>query len=137
GAAELDQQAAGSNVFLGGERRAQAAEATRQHDRLVISPILVLESPEVTAEVGPAKLVVERRGPDRPLEHDVERRSDARRLAGTVLLPRQLMTGNAQVRDREADQAGLGLGAAPGRTLVADLAARAGGRAGKRRDRGR
>jgi len=41
------------------------------------------------------------------------------------------------VRDREADQAGLGLAAAADRALVADLAAGAGGGAGEGRDRGR
>jgi hypothetical protein len=44
---------------------------------------------------------------------------------------------DAQVRDREADQARLRLRAAARRPFVADLAARAGRRAGERRDRGR
>jgi hypothetical protein len=52
-------------------------------------------------------------------------------------LPRLHRAGQPQVADGEADQAGLGLGAAPGGALVADLAARAGGGAGERRDRGR
>src|SRR5690606_4471188 len=44
---------------------------------------------------------------------------------------------DAQVRDAEAAQAGLGLAAAAGRAFVADLAAGAGRRARERRDRGR
>ena len=54
-----------------------------------------------------------------------------------ALLPRLLELRDAQMRDREADQTGLGFGAASGRAFIADLAARAGGRAGERRDRGR
>ena len=52
-------------------------------------------------------------------------------------LPRLHEARNAQVRHREADEPGLGLGANAGRAFVADLAARTGRRAGKRRDRGR
>ena len=47
-----------------------------------------------------------------------------------------LGSGQAQVGDREADEARLRLGAAAGRALVADLAARPGGGAGEGRDRG-
>src|SRR5690606_38519251 len=42
-----------------------------------------------------------------------------------------------QVRDAEAGQSRLGAAAAPGRALVADLAARARAGTGERRDRGR
>ena len=45
--------------------------------------------------------------------------------------------GHTQVGNREAGQPGLGLGAAAGRALVADLAAGAGGGAGEGRDGGR
>ncbi len=44
---------------------------------------------------------------------------------------------NAQVRYRKTREPGLGLGAAAGGPLIANLAAGAGGRARKRRDRGR
>src|SRR5699024_1969723 len=46
-------------------------------------------------------------------------------------------TGDVQVGDGEAGQAGLGLGADAGGAFVADLAARAGGGAGEGRDGGR
>ena len=53
------------------------------------------------------------------------------------LFPRLRQRGNAQMRDAETAQPGLRLAAAAGRAFVADLAAVAGGGAGKRRDRGR
>jgi hypothetical protein len=77
---------------------------------------------------GPPELVAIRRGADGRLQHDVERRGDA---LGSRLgaLPRPRETGHAQVRDGEPDEARLGLRAAARRPLVADLAARARGRA--------
>ena len=53
-----------------------------------------------------------------------------------VLLPRLDGAGEPEVGDGEAGEAGLGLGAAAGGALVADLAAGAGGGAGKRGDGG-
>ena len=125
-------------------RTADVAQAAGDHDGLVIATHAIrriachvlLEGAEVAADRGPAELVVERGGADRPLEHDLERRGDARGPAECAL-PRPLEAGNAQVRDREPGEPGLGLCAAAGRALVADLAARAGRRARKRRDRGR
>jgi hypothetical protein len=52
-------------------------------------------------------------------------------------LPRLREPGHAQVRHEKPTRPALGLRAAAGRALVADLAAGAGGRAGIRRDRGR
>ena len=97
---------------------------------------LLLVGAKVAGEVGAAELVAEGGGADRALDHDRERRGDA---VGARLraLPRALVAGEAQVGDREAAQARLGLGAPAGRALVADLAPRAGGGPGKRRDRGR
>ena len=88
---------------------ADVAEAARDHDRLVIAAQRraagrldpLLERAEVAADVGPAEFVVERRRADRALEHDLERRDDALRLA-EVLLPRLLEARDAQVRHREA-----------------------------------
>ncbi len=74
--------------------------------------------------------------PSGPSSHDLERRGDAGGLAERVF-PGALVARDAQVRDREADEAGLGLGAATSRALVADLAAGTGRGAGERRDRGR
>ena len=136
GAAQMNQQGSDGKRLLMRVLRPKAAEATRKHDRLVIAAVAVLEDAEVAAKVGPAELVVVRRGADRRLEHDVECRGDAARLAGLLTLPGLRRGGNAQVRHRIADQPGLGLGAAAGGALVADLAARAGGGAGKGRDRG-
>ncbi len=92
---------------------------------------------EVAREIRPAELVVEARGADRPIEHDRERRSDAIGLARQRSLPRLAPTRHVEMRDREADEPGFRFRAAAGRAFVADLAARARGRAGKRRDRGR
>src|SRR5690606_28625794 len=61
---------------------------------------------------------------------------DATRLA-IVLFPGLLETGDAQVGYGKAGQTGLGLAATTGRTLVADLAAGAGGGTGERGDGGR
>ena len=97
---------------------------------------LALERAEVAADRRAAELVVERGGADRPFDHDVERGGDALRLA-EIALPRPLVAGNAQVRDRKSRQARLGLRAGARGALVANLTARAGRRAGKGRDRGR
>ena len=140
GPAEVHEQRAGRHVRLLRVRGADVADAAREHDRLVVAAHdavhLLLVAAEVAGQVGPAELVVERRRPDRPLEHDRERRGDPVRLRLRPF-PRPLGAGQAQVRDREADEAGLGLGAAAGRALVADLAARAGRGAREGRDRGR
>ncbi len=135
--AELDQQRARRHRRLERVRGADVAHAARDHDRLVIAAGdaagLHLEGAEGAGEVGTAELVVERGGADRPLEHDLERRGDPVRLP-EVALPRLLEPGDAEVRDAEAAQPCLGLRAAPGRALVAELAARACRCARKRRD---
>src|SRR5262249_49508260 len=88
------------------------------------------------ADVRAAELIVERGGPDRPLQHDLERRGDASRLAD-ALLPRLYPLADAQMRYREAHQPRLRLGTSPGRALIANLTTRARGRPGEGRDRGR
>ena len=85
---------------------------------------------EVAQQVGAAELVVERRATQGAVEHDVQRAGNVR---GFAKRPARL---RPQARDAEAGERRLGLGAAPGGPFVADLAARAGGRAGKRRDGG-
>ncbi len=120
------------------------AEASGDHDGLVVAADLGaacardlhLESAEVAGDVGPAELVVEGRAADGALQHDVQRRCDARRLA-EVLLPRLDGARQLQVRDRKAREPRLGLRPAPGGSLVADLAAGAGRGAGMGRDRRR
>src|SRR5205823_12667369 len=113
------------------------AHAAREHDGLVVAAVLVLEGAEVAAEIGTAELVVEGGGADRRLEHDVERGGDVRGLAARGPFPRMLVARDAQIRSRIAHEPGLGLPATAGRAFVADPAARAGRRSGKRRDRGR
>ena len=124
---------------------ADVAEAARDHDRLVIavaprrSAVLLdlhLEACGSSRQVRAAELVVERGAAQRRLDHDLQRARDPVGLA-VVLLPRAHGAGQAQVRHREAGQPRLRARAPPRRPLVADLAARAGGRARKRRDRRR
>src|SRR5690606_2215045 len=117
------------------------AQAAGQHDRLVVGAgetlaFRQLEAAEITQQVGPAELVVERGAAQRAVEHDLQRRRHAR-VERARALPRLRQRGDAQVGHAETGQAGLGLAAAAGRALVADLAAGAGGGARERRDRGR
>ncbi len=158
-AAQLHQQRAGRQVVLVGVAGVDAADATGDHDGLVVTAhraahVLLVDA-EIAAQVGPAEFVVEGRATDRAFDHDLQRRGDALRLAdrarhlgigvavrhglGRVagVFPRLHGLGQQQVRHREAGQARLGLGAAAGRAFVADLAARARGGAGERRDGGR
>ena len=125
-------------------RQADVAEAARDHDGLVVAAHLGtgrtrhfhLEGAEIAGQVGAAKFVVEGGAADGPLQHDVERRGDAARLA-EILLPGLHRARQAQVRNRESGEPSLGLGAAAVRAFVANFAARAGGRARVRRNRGR
>src|ERR1700752_432113 len=109
---------------------ADVAEPPGEHDRLVVAARAVravpgkhdLEGAEVAAHRGAAELVVEGRCANRALGHDLERGGDAPRRA-EVALPRALEARDAQVRHRESGESRLGFGAAPGRALVANLAA--------------
>ena len=138
--AEHHQQRARRHVALQDVRLADVAEATGDHDRLVVTPhplaIGLFQRAEVAADGRAAELVVEGGRADRTVEHDLQRRDNSFGLAVAVL-PRLLEPGHTQVRDAEADEAGLGARAAANRTFVANLAARASGRAGVRRDRRR
>src|SRR5690606_36722927 len=97
----------------------------------------LLVGAEVARDVGASELVVEPGATDRGLEHDAERRYDAIGLAVDDTLPRLQKARDPQVRDGKTRQAGLGLGAATRRPLVADLTAGARRGARVRRDRGR
>ena len=122
---------------------AHVAEAAGNHDRFVIAAHhaaaalrhFLFEGSKVAADVGPAELVVERGGPQRRLDHDLESRDNALGLA-ELPLPRLQHARYLQIRDREPGKPGLGLRAYSGRPFVADLTARASGGAGKRGDRG-
>ena len=116
------------------------AQAAGQHDRLVVGAgqrlaFRQFEAAEIAQQVRPAELVVERGTAQRAVQHDVQCLRHAR-IQRARRLPGLGQRRNAQVRDREAGQAGLGLAAATGGTLVADLAAGAGGGTRERRDRG-
>ena len=133
GAAQLHQQRTGGEFDLLRELRVNAAQAARNHDGLVVAArhtghgLLVFA--KVPRQVGAAELVVERSAAQRPLGHDLQRAGDVRRLAAFLVRRAAPQLGDGKTR-----QTRLGLGAAPGGALVADLAARAGGGAGKRRD---
>ena len=114
--ADLDEERARSELGLVRVPGAHVAHPSREHDRLVVAAHdaghLLLVRAEVAGEVRPAELVVEGGGADRALDHDGEGRGDP---VGPRLgpLPRALAAGDAEARDGEADEAGLGLGARP------------------------
>src|SRR5690606_9517558 len=97
---------------------------------------LLLVGAEIAVDGGAAELVVEGGGAERAVDHDVEGGNDAAGLA-VVLFPGLDRSRYPQVGYSETGEAGLGLGTAAGRALVADLAAGAGGGAGEGRDGGR
>ena len=142
GAAELDQQRAGRQVELGGLVIADAADATGDHDRLVVAVApachIGLERAEIAEQVRAAELVVEGRRAQRAVDHDRQRTGDPRRIAIVrvagrrlrdvgIALPRPLGLRQPQMRDGKTAKAGLGLRPPAGRALIADLAAGAGG----------
>ncbi|KAF1033478.1 MAG: hypothetical protein GAK34_03561 [Delftia tsuruhatensis] len=124
GAAQLDQQGAGGELDLARQLGVDHAQAARDHDGLVVAAHhgigthadLLLVLAEIAGQVGTAELVVEGRATERALDHDLQRAGDVLGLAHFAA---------PQLGDREARQAGLGLGAAARGALVADLAARA------------
>ena len=67
------------------------SEAPRNHDGLMVATHTFagrdLEGPEVTAQIGPAKLVVKRRGAKRTIRHNLKRRHNAIGLS-VIQLPR-------------------------------------------------
>src|SRR6185503_2065430 len=139
GAAHVDEERALAQRFLVRVLRRDVAVAAREHDGLVVAAHFAaareLEASEVAREVGPAELVVVRGAADGPVDHDLQRRGDARGLA-VVAFPRaarirQLQAGNGKPRKPR-----LGLAAGAGGALVADLSARARARARMRRESG-
>ena len=140
-AAQHDQVRARRESALLDMLLANIAVTAGDHDRFVVAPTfhaghagnIQLKAAEIAAEIGSAELVVERRAADRPLQHDVQGRDDARRLA-VVRFPGLRVAGNLQVGYRKAGETHLGLGATPHRALVTDLTAGTGASAGKRRN---
>ena len=152
-AAEADQHGRAADhqdVCSGGDLQLvdllgqDVADTAGEHDRLVIAAhflallrgYLLLEAAEIAADVRTAELIVEGSGAEGTVDHDLQCRGDAFRLA-VVLFPGLGQLRQAQVGNREAAETGLGFGTAAGSALVADLAAGAGGRARERRDRRR
>ena len=137
GATELHQQAASGKRYLAGLAGIDAAQPAGDHDWLVVAALHGVDIrhqqlfvlAEVSEQVGPAEFVVERRPAQRPFGHDLQRAGNVVRSAihGAFCRPKR---GHG-----ETGQSGLGARAAPGSAFVANLAAGAGGRAGKRRNR--
>ena len=147
--AQLDEQRARRDRVFMSQARIDAAQAAGDHDGLVIAPAHHVVTPprglliraEIAQQIGPAEFVVEGRAAQGAVDHDRQRRGDALGQAVVIGFPglpgRVRKTRQAQMRHGKAGEAGLGLGAAAGGPLVADLAAGAGGSAGERRDGGR
>src|SRR5439155_6440538 len=126
-----DQQGAGAEGQLVRLRVADGADTAGNHDGLVVAALharyLLLVDAEVAAEIGAAELVVEGGATEWPVDHDLQRAGDVLGLAILNALPRLARSRQVEVAHREAGQACLGLRAAAGGTLIADLAAGAGG----------
>ena len=141
--AEDDELIAGVDGALLDVFGLNVAEAAGEHDGLVVAAEfgaagvghLLLECAEITVEGGTAKFVVEGCAAERAFEHDVEGGDDAAGFA-EIFFPRLNSAGEFEVGDGETDEAGFGFRAAARGAFVADLAAGAGGGAGKRGDRG-
>ena len=136
GATQLDQQAARWEFDLLGLLGVDLPQTARDHDGLVVTPHHAVHGlfvfAEIAQQVGTAKLVVEGRATQRAFGHDLQGAGDV--LGFSTLLVRHAAP---KFGHGEARQTRLGLGAATGCALVADLAARARGCAGEWRNRGR
>ncbi len=121
GAAQLNQQRASGEQNLLGLLRVDHAQATGNHDGLVIAAgdvtHLLLVLSEVAGQVGAAKLVIERRATQGTCDHDLQR-------AGNVLGLAHFAA--PQLGDGETGQTCLGLRTSAGGAFVADFAAVAG-----------
>ncbi len=80
------------------------------------------EDSKIAAGVRPSEFIVEGRRAQRRRNHDIERRGNSVRLA-EVGFPLLNHAGNLEIRHRIAGQAGFGLGAYAGGSLVANFAA--------------
>ena len=84
-AAEDNNVGLGRDRFLVHVRRADVAQATGEHDRLVVAAHLAryhfFEGAKVAAQIGATEFIVERRTAERTLNHDFKRAGDTARLA--------------------------------------------------------
>ena len=136
--AELHQQrACGDFVFMR-LFRLNIAQTTGNHNRLVVAAHLAVElgfeGAEIAQQVRAAEFIIERRAADGGFNHDVERGGNVGGLA-VAAFPRLFQIGDIEVGNRIAGEAGFRARASAGSALIADFAARTGGRAGKRRNR--
>ena len=138
GSAKLHQQAACGEFDFVGLAGVDHTQTTGNHDGLVVAALhgvhvagrSLFVFAEVAQQVGATELVVKRCATQRAVEHDVQRTGNVRGFA------KRRARLRPQARDTETGERRLGFGAAPGSPFVADFAARAGRRAGKRRDGG-
>ena len=144
-AAQLNQQCAFRQFMLVDMVAVDIAQAAGNHDGLVVAAHLAVDfgfkGAEVAGQIGAAKFVVECCAANRAIQHDLQRRGNARRLAVglaffAVGFPRVGKVGNVQVGHGKAGQASLRARAATGGAFIADFAARTGGRTRKRRNGG-
>ena len=118
GAAQLNQQGAGGEFgclvrLAGGD----VAHSARHHDRLVIAadngvfPFAdaLLIGTEIAGQIRPAEFVVESRRANRPVEHNRQRRGNARRppVSRHCGFPRLRRSRQIEVGDGEAAEAGF------------------------------
>ncbi len=125
--------------------RIDITDTAGQHDRLVITAQLrtyarpddfLLIAAKIAAQVRATEFIIEGRSANRPVEHNIQCRGDATRLA-EILFPRLLEAWNSEVRHRKAAQASFRLGANASSTFIAYLAARTGRRTRERCNGGR
>ncbi len=141
-AAKLHQQRACGKCLFVRHAGIDGAQATGEHDGLVITPDLAVhrlfEHAEVPGKIGTAELVVERRAAQRPVEHDLQRAGGVTGLAECFCgrLPRFASARQPQIGDRKPGEPRLGARATAGGALVANLSTGSGGRTGKRRNGG-
>ncbi len=119
---------------------ADVAVAAGQHHRLVIAADRTVVEPslkaaEITRQHRAPELIAVGSGADRRFQHDLQGAGHLRWPAQR-LFPRLFKTGNMQIGHRKPAQSSLGLAAAPGGGLVADLAAGAGSGTRMGRDAG-
>src|ERR1051325_8465932 len=121
--------------------RGDIADTAGDHDRLVIAAHILLhallEGAEVACQVWAAEFVVEGSAPDWTIEHDLQRRSNARGRSDVVSFPGLLESGYPQVGYAETGQARFGFCPPACCAFIADFSTRAGCRSRIRRDRSR
>ena len=139
-AAENNERSPHHDLFLLDILASHAAQAAGNHDGLVVTAnrarnpglrALLFEHAEIAASVRTAKFIIKGGRADGCSDHDVECRGDTIGFA-EIDFPGLRHSGNFEIGYREAGESGLRFRTDAGRTLVANLASRSRGRAGKR-----